>query len=150
MISLKSRDSQESSPAPQFESIKYSVLSLLYDPTLISIPDYCKNHSFDCMNLCLPSDVSVLFCFLIIYFCMFVCLNFWLCWIFVAACWPSLLVVSGGHPVVEVQGRLTVVASLVEQYRLQGAQAVVVMACGLRSWGSRLPELGLGSCGTWA
>ena len=80
---------------------------------------------------------------------MFVCLNFWLCWIFVAACWPSLLV-SGGHPVVEVQGRLTVMASLVEQYKLQGAQAVVVMACGLSSWGSRLPELGLSSCGTWA
>ena len=42
-----SRDSQESSPAPQFESISSSVLSLLYGPILISIHDYRKNHSFD-------------------------------------------------------------------------------------------------------
>ena len=34
------RDSQESSPAPQFESINYSALSLLYHPTLTSIHDY--------------------------------------------------------------------------------------------------------------
>ena len=30
-------DSQESSPAPQFESINSSVLSLLYGPTLTSV-----------------------------------------------------------------------------------------------------------------
>ena len=42
-----SRDSLESSPAPQFKSIKSSVLSLHYGPTLISIHDYWKNHSFD-------------------------------------------------------------------------------------------------------
>ena len=41
------RDSQESSPAPQFESINSSVLSLLHGPTLTSIYDYWKNHSFD-------------------------------------------------------------------------------------------------------
>ena len=40
-------DPQESSPAPQFESINSSALSLLYDPTLISIHYYWKNHSFD-------------------------------------------------------------------------------------------------------
>ena len=34
----------KSSPAPQFESINSSVLSLLYDPTLISIHDYWKSH----------------------------------------------------------------------------------------------------------
>ena len=33
------RDSQESSPAPQFESISSSVLSLLYGPTLTSLCD---------------------------------------------------------------------------------------------------------------
>ena len=33
------RDSQESSPTPQFKSINSSVLSLLHSPTLISIPD---------------------------------------------------------------------------------------------------------------
>ena len=46
------RDSQESSPTPQFKSISSSVLSLLYGPILTSIHDYWKNHSFDYMNLC--------------------------------------------------------------------------------------------------
>ena len=41
------RDSQDSSPMPQFKSINSSVLSFLYDPTLTSIHDYWKNHSFD-------------------------------------------------------------------------------------------------------
>ena len=36
------RDSQESSPAPQFKSINCSVLSLLYGPVLTSINDYWK------------------------------------------------------------------------------------------------------------
>ena len=40
------RDSQESSPAPQFKSIDSSVLSLLYDPTLTSVHDNWKNHRF--------------------------------------------------------------------------------------------------------
>ena len=39
------RDSQESSPTPQFKSINSSVLSFLYGPTLTSIHDYWKNHS---------------------------------------------------------------------------------------------------------
>ena len=38
---------QESSPAPQFESINSLAFSLLYGPTLTSIYDYWKNHSFD-------------------------------------------------------------------------------------------------------
>ena len=41
------RDSQESSPTPQFKSITSSVLSFLYSPTLTSIHDYWKNQSFD-------------------------------------------------------------------------------------------------------
>ena len=41
------RDSQEFSPTPQFKSINSSVLSFLYSPTLTSIHDYWKNHSFD-------------------------------------------------------------------------------------------------------
>ena len=41
------RDSQESSPTPQFKSISSSALSFLYSPTLTSIHDYEKNHSFD-------------------------------------------------------------------------------------------------------
>ena len=37
----------KSSPAPQFEIIISLVLSLLYGPTLTSIHDHWKNHSFD-------------------------------------------------------------------------------------------------------
>ena len=38
---------QECSPTPQFKSINSLALSLLYGPTLTSIPDYWKNHNFD-------------------------------------------------------------------------------------------------------
>ena len=41
------RDSQESSPTPQFKSINSSVLSFLHSPTLTSIHDHRKNHSLD-------------------------------------------------------------------------------------------------------
>ena len=41
------RNSQESSPTPQFKSINSSVLSLLHSPTLTSIHDHWKNHSLD-------------------------------------------------------------------------------------------------------
>ena len=41
------RDSQESSPTPQFKNISSSVLSFLYSPTFTCIHDYRKNHSFD-------------------------------------------------------------------------------------------------------
>ena len=41
------RDSQESSPTPQFKSINSSVLSVLHSPTLTSIHDHRKNHSLD-------------------------------------------------------------------------------------------------------
>ena len=41
------RDSQESSPTPQYKSFNYSVLSFLYSPTLTSIDDYWKNHILD-------------------------------------------------------------------------------------------------------
>ena len=41
------RDSQESSPTPQFESINSSALSFLHSPTLTSIHDHWKNHSLD-------------------------------------------------------------------------------------------------------
>ena len=41
------RDSQESSPTPQFKSINSLVLSFLYSPILTSIHDHWKNHSFD-------------------------------------------------------------------------------------------------------
>ena len=41
------RDSQESSPTPQFKSINSSALSLLHSSTLTSIHDLRKNHSLD-------------------------------------------------------------------------------------------------------
>ena len=40
------RDSQESSPTPQFKSINSLVVSFLYSPTLTSIWDYWENHNF--------------------------------------------------------------------------------------------------------
>ena len=40
------RDSQESYPTPQFKSINSLALSFLYSPTLTSIHDYWKKHSF--------------------------------------------------------------------------------------------------------
>ena len=46
-ISCSPRDSQESSPTPQFKSISSSVLNFLYSPTLTSIHDQWKNHSLD-------------------------------------------------------------------------------------------------------
>ena len=56
--------SQESSPTPQFKSINSLVLKLLSGPILRSVYDYCKNHSFDYMDLCSQSNVCV---------CMYVC-----------------------------------------------------------------------------
>ena len=49
------RDSQESSPIPQFKNINSSVVSF---PTLTSIHDYWKNHSLDWTDLCWQSNVS--------------------------------------------------------------------------------------------
>ena len=47
-IFFSPRDSQESSPTPQFQSINSSMLSLrlFYGTTLTSIHDYWKKHSF--------------------------------------------------------------------------------------------------------
>ena len=50
----------ESSPTPQTKSISSSALSFLYSPTLTSIHDYWKNHSFDYMDLC-QQIMSLLF-----------------------------------------------------------------------------------------
>ena len=51
------RDSQEFSLAPQFQSINYLALNLLYDPTLTSVHDYWRNQSFDHTDICCQSDV---------------------------------------------------------------------------------------------
>ena len=52
------RDSQESSPTPQFKSNNSSALNFFYTPTRTSIHDYWKNHSFDQMDLCWQSNIS--------------------------------------------------------------------------------------------
>ena len=41
------RDSQESSPTPQFKSISSLALSFLHSPTFTSIHDHWKKHSLD-------------------------------------------------------------------------------------------------------
>ena len=50
--SCSPRDSQESFPASQFESIYSLTLSFIYHPTLTSIPDYWEKHSFACTDFC--------------------------------------------------------------------------------------------------
>ena len=93
LISLSLRDSQESSLAPQLESISSLVLSLLYGcPTLTSIHDYWKNHSFDQTDLHRQTDVPTFFFF-------FKDLLTWLWWAFAAAhrlssCWERGLLFS--------------------------------------------------------
>ena len=55
---LAVQGTQESSPAPQLKSISSSALSFLYGPTLKTIHDYWKNHSFNYMDLCWQRNVS--------------------------------------------------------------------------------------------
>ena len=58
---LAVQGTQESSPAPQFESINSLALSLLYGPPLTSIHDYWKNHSFDYTDFCWQNYVSAFY-----------------------------------------------------------------------------------------
>ena len=46
------------SDTTQFKSINFSALSFLHSPTLTSIHDHWKNHSFDQTDLCWQSNVS--------------------------------------------------------------------------------------------
>ena len=54
-------DSQESPPTPQFESINYSALSLLYGPTLTSIHDYWKKIIASTRQIFVSKVMSLLF-----------------------------------------------------------------------------------------
>ena len=58
LICLQSKGLSESISETQFESIGSSVYSILYDPTLTSVHDYWKNHTFEYLDLCQQSDVS--------------------------------------------------------------------------------------------
>ena len=51
-LNLQSKGLSRVFSSTQFKSISSSVLSLLYGPTLKSVHDYWKNHSFDCTDLC--------------------------------------------------------------------------------------------------
>ena len=71
------RDSQESSPTPQFKSINSLALSFLYSPTLTSIHDYWKTKAltrwtFVSKVMSLLSDLlsDFLFCGIYISFCL--------------------------------------------------------------------------------
>ena len=57
-ISLQSRDSQESSPAPQLEGISSSVFCLLYGPALTTLRDHWEDDSLEYTDLCWQSNVS--------------------------------------------------------------------------------------------
>ena len=58
-IALLSKGLSRVFPNTTVETINTSALSFLYSPTLTSIHDYWKNHSFDYMDLCWQSYVSV-------------------------------------------------------------------------------------------
>ena len=55
---LAVQGSRKSSTRPQFESINSLLLRLLYGPTLTSIHDYWKSHSFDYIDLYQQSNIS--------------------------------------------------------------------------------------------
>ena len=58
LISLQSKGLSRLFSNTTVQKHQPSVLSLLYGPTLTSIHDYWKNHSFDYTDLCQPSNVS--------------------------------------------------------------------------------------------
>jgi len=71
LISLLSKGLSRVFSAPQFKSISSSMLSFLYGPSLTSVHDYWKNHSFVYMDLCGKSNVSdfnILSRFVIVFF----------------------------------------------------------------------------------
>ena len=56
-ISLQYKGLSRVFSIPRFKSINSLALRLLYDPTLTSVHDYWKNHSFNYMALCWQSNV---------------------------------------------------------------------------------------------
>ena len=58
LISLLSKGFSRVFSSTKFESISSSMLSLFYGPTLTSIHDYWKNHTFDYTDLFQQSDVT--------------------------------------------------------------------------------------------
>jgi len=58
---LTVQGSLKSLSAPQFEGINSLMFSFLYGPVLTSLHHYWKHHSFDYLDLCQKSDISLLF-----------------------------------------------------------------------------------------
>ena len=58
LISLQSNRLSRTFSNTTVHKHQFLVLSLLYGPTLTSVYDYWKNHSFDYTDLCKPSHVS--------------------------------------------------------------------------------------------
>ena len=46
---------------------------------------------------------------------------FWLCWVFIAGCWLSLIELNRGYSLIVVHRLSTVIASLVAEHRLPRA-----------------------------
>ena len=68
---------------------------------------------------------------LLIVYLLCVCVNFWLCLLFIAVCGLSLVVMSGGCSLVAVHRPHAVMASLVVEHALLGSWASVVVVHGL-------------------
>ena len=64
LISFSPRNSQESSPTPQFKSINSSALSFLYGPSFTSIHNYWKNRSFGYRDICWQSNVIYIYIYM--------------------------------------------------------------------------------------
>ena len=60
LISLQSNRLSRVFSNTTIQSISSSAFSFLYNPTLTSIDDYWKNHSFDQTDLCWQRDVSAI------------------------------------------------------------------------------------------
>ena len=59
-ISLLSKGLSRVFSSSTVQNHQFFCASFLYGPTLTSIHDYCRNHSFDSTDLCWQSDVSAL------------------------------------------------------------------------------------------
>ena len=74
---------------------------------------------------------------------------YWLRWLFIAACGLSLLAASGGYSSLRCAG-FSYCGGFCCRAQAIGAQASVVVACGLSSCGSQALEHRLSSCGARA
>ena len=61
LISVQSKGLSRVFSSTTVQKHQFFLLSLLYDPTLTSIPDYWKNHSFDDMDFCQQRVFNMVF-----------------------------------------------------------------------------------------